>query len=184
MKPPTIRDILTPSLLVGAALALALPGALGAQAPAAKTPVRLTAGAAGTAAAPAAAGAADSAAAGLDRMRPRRAEMLSFERETYAYGSEGRRDPFSSLMANGELRPLLGELRLEVVIYDERSGSTAVLRDLTTKEQHRVRVGQTLGRMRVAAIQPKKVVFTIEEFGFSRQETLALGDSNTARTQQ
>ena len=183
MKSHSIRDILTPSLLAGAVLALALPGALGAQAPAAKTPVRLTAG---SAAAPAAAGAADTAAAGLDRMRPRRAEMISFERETYAYGSEGRRDPFSSLMTNGELRPLLGELRLEVVIYDDRSGSgsTAVLRDLTTKEQHRVRVGQTLGRMRVAAIHPKKVVFTIEEFGFSRQETLALGESNTVRTQQ
>ena len=181
MKSHSIRDILTPSLLAGAVLALGLPGALGAQAPAAKTPVRLTAG---SAAAPAAAGAADTAAAGLDRMRPRRAEMISFERETYAYGSEGRRDPFSSLMTNGELRPLLGELRLEVVIYDDRSGSTAVLRDLTTKEQHRVRVGQTLGRMRVAAIHPKKVVFTIEEFGFSRQETLALGESNTERTQQ
>jgi hypothetical protein len=87
-------------------------------------------------------------------------------------------------MANGELRPLLGELRLEVIIYDASSGSTAVLRDVTTKEQHRVRVGQTLGRMRVAAIHPKQVVFTIEEFGFSRQETLALGESNTERTQR
>ena len=40
-----------------------------------------------------------------------------------------------------------------------------------------MKVGQTLGRMRVAQIQPKSVTFTIEEFGFSRQETLALSDS-------
>ena len=179
-KSPALRAVVTPSLLAGAALVLALPGALGAQAPAAKPPVRLTAAPAKASAAPAA---ADSLAA-VGVLGPRRAEMLSFERETYAYGSDGRRDPFASLMANGELRPLLGELRLEVVIYDERSGSTAVLRDVTTKEQHRVRVGQTLGRMRVAAIHPKQVVFTIEEFGFSRQETLALGESNTERTQQ
>jgi hypothetical protein len=38
--------------------------------------------------------------------------------------------------------------------------------------------------MRVAAIHPKQVVFTIEEFGFSRQESLALADSTTPRTQQ
>jgi hypothetical protein len=38
--------------------------------------------------------------------------------------------------------------------------------------------------MRVAAIEPKRITFTIEEFGFSRQETLALGDPTTPRTQQ
>ena len=47
-----------------------------------------------------------------------------------------------------------------------------------------MRVGQQIGRMRVAAIRQKEIVFTIEEFGFSRQETLALGDPTTARTQQ
>ena len=40
----------------------------------------------------------------------------------------------------------------------------------------------TLGRMRVTQIQPKQVVFTIEEVGFSRQEALALGDTTKART--
>jgi hypothetical protein len=36
--------------------------------------------------------------------------------------------------------------------------------------------------MRVMQIQPKQVVFTIEEVGFSRQEALALGDTTKART--
>jgi hypothetical protein len=35
--------------------------------------------------------------------------------------------------------------------------------------------------MRVAQIQPRQLVFTIEEFGYSRQETLALTD-NTEKT--
>lgn len=114
----------------------------------------------------------------------RDASLLSFDREVYNYVADGRRDPFQSLMATGELRPLITDLRLVAVAYDANGGSVAVLRDLGTNEQYRVRAGQQLGRMRVAAIQPKKVVFTIEEFGYSRQESLALGDLTNARTQQ
>ena len=110
--------------------------------------------------------------------------VLTFERESYSYARDGRRDPFSSLLDNGELRPLLSDLHLAVVAYDPDGGSVAVLRDLNTKEQYRVRVGQQLGRMRVAAIELKRIVFTIEEFGFSRQESLALPDPTTSRTQQ
>lgn len=79
---------------------------------------------------------------------------------------------------------MLSDLRLVTVLYDPTGqNSIAVMRDQSTKDQYRVRVGQTLGRMRVAQIQPKQVVFTIEEVGFSRQEALALGDSTKARTQ-
>ena len=68
--------------------------------------------------------------------------------------------------------------------YDESGrNSVAVLRDIGTKDQYRVRVGQSLGRMRVSSITPRTIVFTIEEFGYSRQETLALGDSNKERKQ-
>ncbi len=113
----------------------------------------------------------------------RRAEA-GFERETFAYDRSGRRDPFISLMNTSELRPLVSDLRLVGVTFDENGhGSIAVLRDLGTKDQYRVRVGQSLGRMRVSAINPRAVVFTIEEFGYSRQETLALGDSNKERKQ-
>jgi len=45
-----------------------------------------------------------------------------------------------------------------------------------------VRVGQQLGRMRVARITQKSVMFTIEEFGYSRQQELAMDDSKQART--
>lgn len=110
----------------------------------------------------------------------------TFERETYLYERGGRRDPFVSLMTTSDLRPLITDLRLVAVAYDASGrGSVAILHDLSAKEkaQYRIRVGQSLGRMRVSSITPKAVVFTIEEFGYSRQETLALGDSNTERKQ-
>jgi hypothetical protein len=106
-------------------------------------------------------------------------------RETYAYPGNGRRDPFVSLMNTEELRPLLGDLKLVAVALDPTGrNSVAVLRDMSTKEQYRVKVGQEIGRMRVAAIHAKDVVFGIEEFGYSRQEMLAMVmDSTKVRTQ-
>lgn len=107
---------------------------------------------------------------------------LSFSREIFSYEAGGRRDPFVSLLSSSDLRPLFNDLRIATILYDPSGrNSVAVLRDLSTKDQYRVKVGQTLGRMRVAAIQPKSVTFAINEFGFSRQEVLALGDSTNMR---
>ncbi|HUR91392.1 MAG TPA: hypothetical protein VMY38_01845 [Gemmatimonadaceae bacterium] len=104
-------------------------------------------------------------------------------REVFEYSPAGRRDPFASLLATSDLRPLLIDLRLAAIAYDPNGrNSVAVLRDLTSKEQYRVKVGQTLGRMRVAAIQPRSVTFTIQEFGLSRQETLTMNDTTRVTT--
>lgn len=108
---------------------------------------------------------------------------IGLMRESFTYNPDGRRDPFVSLIASGELRPMVSDLRLVVVIYDPAGHSVAILRDVSTKEQYRVKTGQTLGRMRVARIDLKSVTFTLEEFGYSRQETLALNDSTRARSQ-
>jgi hypothetical protein len=109
---------------------------------------------------------------------------VSLNREVFNYDAGGRRDPFVSLLRNGDLRPMLNDLRLMVVLYDPTGrNSVAIMRDVSTKDQYRVRVGVTLGRMRVAQIEPHQVIFTIEEIGFSRQEALALGDSSRVRTQ-
>ena len=113
------------------------------------------------------------------------AHQVLINREVFYYDAGGRRDPFASLMNTSELRPLLTELKLVAVAYDPLGrNSVAVLRDLTSKEQYRVRVGQTLGRMRVAAIREKEVVFTIEEFGYSRQEILNMVDTTKTRPPQ
>ncbi len=105
-------------------------------------------------------------------------------RETYSYQGTGRRDPFVSLMNTEELRPLFQDLKLVAVAFDATGrNSVAVLRDVTSREQYRVKVGQEIGRMRVASIAEKSVVFGIEEFGYSRRETLAMNDSTKVRTQ-
>jgi hypothetical protein len=107
-------------------------------------------------------------------------------REVFQYEGDGRRDPFVSLLTTSDLRPLLTDLKLVAVAFDPRGqNSVAVLRDVTSKDQYRVRVGQTIGRMRVAAIQEKDVIFTIEEFGYSRQEILPfVVDSTKMRPRQ
>ena len=112
------------------------------------------------------------------------ASEVLITRETYAYPGAGRRDPFVSLMNTEELRPLLSDLKLVAVAFDPAGrNSVAVLRDMSSKEQYRVKVGQVIGRMRVASIREKNVVFGIEEFGYSRQETLAISDSTKVRMQ-
>ena len=107
-------------------------------------------------------------------------------REVFAYEGDGRRDPFVSLLTTSDLRPLLTDLKLVAVAFDPRGqNSVAVLRDTTSKSQYRVRVGQAIGRMRVAGIQEKAVIFTIEEFGYSRQEILPIiADSTKTRPRQ
>jgi hypothetical protein len=107
---------------------------------------------------------------------------IALYRETFTYQAENRRDPFLSLMRTGDLRPMVSDLRLVAVIYDPAGRSVAILRDLQTKEQYRVKVGQTLGRMRVNQIRPQQVIFTIEEIGMTRQETLGMNATN-ARAQ-
>jgi hypothetical protein len=104
-------------------------------------------------------------------------DEVGFRREAFKYERHGRRDPFLSLLHSHDLRPMLNDLKLVAVLYDPVGRSWAVLRDITTREQYRVKVGQQLGRMRVTQIHPKSVTFTIEEIGFSRQQTLALNDS-------
>jgi hypothetical protein len=127
-------------------------------------------GAKGSVPAPARAAAADTA--------PR----VLINREIYAYDGDGRRDPFVSLLTTSDLRPLLSDLKLVAVAFDPRGrNSVAVLRDPTSKTQYRVKVGQTIGRMRVAAIQEKAVIFTIEEFGYSRQELLPIQPPDSSK---
>jgi hypothetical protein len=116
-----------------------------------------------------------------------RKEQLSYRREVFSYEAGGRRDPFVSLATTGVLRPTIADLSLVGIAYAAHnnaagSQSIAIFRDKTTKEQYRVRVGQPLGRMRVASIEPRRVVFSIDEFGISRQESIAMGDSTRTIT--
>jgi hypothetical protein len=103
-------------------------------------------------------------------------------RESYNYEGEGRRDPFYSLILTDELRPLLSDLRLVGILYEQSGRRTyAVMRDIQTNAQYRVGNGATLGRMRVAQIRQRAVIFTIDEFGLSRQDSLVWSDTTKVR---
>ncbi len=96
-------------------------------------------------------------------------------REQYSYEGGGR-DPFLSLLKSGDIRPLLSDLRLVGIYYDTRYPvrSVAVLRDVTNSKIYRVKPGDIIGRLKTTAIRPREIVFTVQEFGFERQETLSL----------
>jgi hypothetical protein len=101
---------------------------------------------------------------------------VTFYRETFSYDPEGRRDPFLSLMATGELRPMISDLTLVGIIYDESGrNSVAVLVDASAGGQtYRKKVGDILGRMKLTGISEKDITLNVDEFGFARQETLLI----------
>ncbi|HYX81408.1 MAG TPA: hypothetical protein VE714_03380 [Gemmatimonadales bacterium] len=104
-----------------------------------------------------------------------RQQPIMLLREVFAYEGGGR-DPFMSLLKSGDVRPLISDLKLTTVVYDGRlaSRSVAVLRDITNRRIYRVKAGDIIGRLKVTQIRPREVVFTVQEFGFERQETLSL----------
>ena len=105
-----------------------------------------------------------------------RAREIDALRETFAYAG-GTRDPFASLMNKDKSGPEIGDLDLVGVYLDLRtpSNNVVVLREkATTGKRHKMRVGDQLGRSRLTQIRARDAVFTIQDFGFERQETLSL----------
>lgn len=109
------------------------------------------------------------------------ANAASVTREVYGYEGTGRRDPFFSLILTDDLRPLIGDLKLVGILYQHSGRAVAVMRDVQTNMQYRVANGGTLGRMRVTQIRPRAVLFSIDEFGLSRQDSLVWSDSTKVR---
>ncbi len=111
----------------------------------------------------------------LQPVEPAQQEETELQREVFAYGGSGR-DPFISLLRSGDVRPLLEDLRVTSINFNPRypSSSVAVLRDTTVGQRYTVRVGDEVGRLRIAEIRQTEVLVIIEEFGVERQRTLAL----------
>lgn len=103
------------------------------------------------------------------------AQGTQLSREVFSFRGSGR-DPFRSLIASGEVRPLFEDLRLTSVVYDPRypARSVAVLRDVSVNKRYDVRVDDELGRLRVMEIRQNEVILMLEEFGVARQVSLAL----------
>jgi hypothetical protein len=154
-------------------------GLLAAAAGAALSALAVTAGAQPAPAAGAAQGAPVRATPARRAAVPVR--EVTINRETFTYQGNGRRDPYGSLMTSTDVRPLLSDLRLTGVAFDPAGrNSVAIMRDLHSKAQYRVSVGQQLGRLRVAAIHQRSVQFAVDEFGFSRTESLQLSRDTSA----
>ena len=118
------------------------------------------------------------AAAKPDSAKPKPdsvATATALVREVFSYEGGGR-DPFLSLLRSGDIRPLLSDLRLVGIYYDGRypARSVAVLRDVTNSKVYRVKPGNIIGRLKATTIRPREIVFTVQEFGFERQESLQL----------
>lgn len=117
----------------------------------------------------------DSAKAKADSAKADSTAAPALVREVYSYEGGGR-DPFLSLLKSGDIRPLLSDLKLVGIYYDGRftARSVAVLRDVTNNKIYRVKPGDIVGRLKVTTIRPREIVFTVQEFGFERQESLQL----------
>jgi len=48
------------------------------------------------------------------------------------------------------------------------------MRDVTNGKRYRAKAGDVMGRLKVTQIRPREIVFTVQEFGFERQESLQL----------
>jgi len=95
-----------------------------------------------------------------------------YEREVFEYPSVGRRDPFLPLNAGEQIGPRFEDLLLSGVLHNPSVGSVATLTDQNSGRRYRVREGDVLGEIRVAAIRANEADFVISSFGISRRETL------------
>jgi hypothetical protein len=112
---------------------------------------------------------------------------LVFERETFRYPAFQRRNPFRPLVA-GEGGPRFEQLRLMGILYDaDPSSSVALLGtsemnvsedgqtvDVTDGQTWYLKVGQSIGNVRVIEIRREQVVVEVEEFGLTEQKIMQL----------
>lgn len=100
---------------------------------------------------------------------------LVYRREVFQYPRGARPDPFRSLLSSEEMGYRIEDMRLTGVIYSPNSRvSVAVLTESVSKKRFRLKVGERLGGITVAAIHPRQVDVVVNEFGVVRRETLQL----------
>ena len=104
--------------------------------------------------------------------RARETEVL---RESFSYSGSSR-DPFTSVVSQGNAGPDISDMILVAVLADSRSArnSVAVLREKQGTRRWRVKAGDHIGTATVTLITQRDVTFSVQDFGFERQETLSL----------
>lgn len=99
---------------------------------------------------------------------------LSYRREVFEYRRAGRSDPFRSLARAADLGVRMEDLSLLGVLYEPNGGSVAVVSRGEKTAPLRLRLGQSVGGVRVVAIRPRSVDVLVEDFGIARRETIEL----------
>lgn len=115
------------------------------------------------------------------------AELVA-EREVFVYPSFARRNPFEPLVSGSEGAPRFDQLRLMGIIFSEdAAASVAVLGTSTvqlsedgsqvTVQDGRawyLKVGQSIGNIRIVDIRREQVVVDVEEFGLTERKIMQL----------
>jgi len=113
---------------------------------------------------------------------------LVFEREVFVYPAFERRNPFRALVASDQGGPRFEQLRLMGVIYsDDPALSVAVVGTSTVTissdassvsveagDSWYLKVGQSIGNIRIVEIRREQVVVEVEEFGLTEQKIMQL----------
>ena len=108
-----------------------------------------------------------------------------YRREVFTYQRSGRPDPFQPLLSAADLGYRVEDLRLTSIIYspDPRQ-SVAVFALADSARRFRLRTGQRLGTITVAAIHPRRVDLRVEDFGVARIESVRLDQLRPPRSSQ
>ena len=116
------------------------------------------------------------------------ATELVFEREVFSYPTLQRRNPFHPLTGGDQGGPRFEALRVVGIIYsDNPSESVAVLGTSTVEMSEdgatvtvqpgpswNLKVGQSVGNIRVVEIHREQVVVEVEQFGLTEQKIMQL----------
>lgn len=120
---------------------------------------------------------------------PPPATELAFEREVFEYPTFQRRNPFRALTAGDQGGPQFDQVRLMGIIYsDDPSSSVAILGTSTVEvaedgssvtvspdgQAWYLKVGQSIGNIRIIEIRREQVVVEVEEFGLAEQRIMQL----------
>ena len=98
-----------------------------------------------------------------------------YRREIFDYQRAARPDPFRSLLQNSDMAVRFEDLKLEGVVYHRDANRSVAILAVTGRDRRlRARVGDRVGQLTVAAIEPRRVDVIIDEFGVPRRESLPL----------
>jgi hypothetical protein len=119
---------------------------------------------------------------------PQAATELVFEREVFTYSTLQRRNPFRALVGGNRVGPRYEQLRVVGIIYsDDPSLSVATLGTSTVEYGENaasvtvqpgvswfLKVGQSIGNIRIVEIRREQVVVDVEQFGITEQKIMQL----------